>query len=347
VPAAGTIGLRPPTTKAIPPVRLAGQAAASPADTRRSYPTTNSLRTFPEHRAPAGSPPQLGAMVERARRHADALAVVNRLSGGGQVPRDTPGFPLRDVIQMGANQADMAYRVHLRLEANPVVEGRCVDAVAHLIAELADNAGRFSAADAPIEIEAVPTAHGLRVDVTDHGSGMSGRELLDAADQLAGSTHAAQAGQAPNTGLSVGSGHMGLAIVAQLAQAIGAKVALGPAAGHRGTRVVTALPGSAFERSSLVLRQGQRLASDGVPHGPITSSIPVLHIARAHATPPAPARSGTAPIAAPAPVGRTDPRAMPHPIRPAALGGATRPVTAPLTAATPAVPGHRATTPLV
>src|SRR6185295_10868347 len=100
------------------------------------------------------------------------------------------------------------------------VRGQAVNDVVHLIAELAENASSFSAADTPVKVSGhLLNSGGVLLDITDQGVGMGAEEMAHANWRL---------DNPPVVDVAV-SRRMGLFVVARLAARHGIRVRLRPA----------------------------------------------------------------------------------------------------------------------
>jgi signal transduction histidine kinase len=116
--------------------------------------------------------------------------------------------------------------------------------LAHLLAELLNNAAAFSSPAAPISVSAAADGDGYLVEVGDRGLGMTDQELAWANQRLAGRGGAAPAGVAAGD-------RLGLVVVARLAARNGFGVRLGRSAAG-GVTAAVRLPAAALESGSPV-----------------------------------------------------------------------------------------------
>jgi len=157
-------------------------------------------------------------IATRMRRYSQNLLVL----AGHELPgRRSHPVTLVDVIRAAASEIEEYERVSLSAQPGVAVAGPAVNDVAHLLAELAENAASLSPADAPVDITGRTLASGgVLVDVTDQGVGMNPDQMAQANWRLE---------NPPATDVAV-SRHMGLFVVARLAARHGIKVRLQPAA---------------------------------------------------------------------------------------------------------------------
>jgi signal transduction histidine kinase len=156
-------------------------------------------------------------LATRMRRYSQNLLV---LAG-----RELPGrwyqpVMLVDVIRAAASQIGEHERVSVRAQPGLAVSGPAASDVAHLIAELAENATSLSAADTTVGISGRALATGgVLVEVTDQGVGMHPETIAQANWRL---------DNPPPVDAAV-SRNMGLFVVGRLAARHGIKVRLQPA----------------------------------------------------------------------------------------------------------------------
>ena len=171
---------------------------------------------------------KLDHLATRMRRNAESLLV---LAGIDSTRRLRRPLPLSDVIRTAVGEIEAFDRIDLSMSEDPDVSGRHALTVAHLLAELLENATHFSNPDTRVVVSASVTGHGVDVTVTDYGLGMSEDEVADANEKIA---------HPPVAEIAV-SQRLGLFVVGRLASRLGATVELrrGRAAG---TVVAVALP---------------------------------------------------------------------------------------------------------
>jgi hypothetical protein len=211
----------------------------------------------------------LDHMTTRMRRNADSLLV---LAGIDTSRRLRSPLPLSDVIRTATSEIEHYSRVDVTAVTDPDVDGRYALTVAHLLAELLENATRFSDPSTRVDVRTVAVQDTVQVVVTDNGLGMSDDEIATANARIV---------ELPNMELAV-SERLGFFVVGRLAQRLGCHVWL-QRHEPRGTVAVLTLPASVLAGASLN-------SSGSVPALPATSG------------PVAPAQRTAAPAAAAAPV---------------------------------------------
>jgi hypothetical protein len=156
-------------------------------------------------------------LATRMRRNSENLLV---LAGHELSRRWTQSVPLVDVLRAAVSEIEQYERVTLNVQPGISVRGQAVNDVVHLIAELAENASSFSAADTPVKVSGhLLNSGGVLLDITDQGVGMGAEEMAHANWRL---------DNPPVVDVAV-SRRMGLFVVARLAARHGIRVRLRPA----------------------------------------------------------------------------------------------------------------------
>jgi signal transduction histidine kinase len=160
---------------------------------------------------------QMDHLATRMRRNSENLLV---LAGHEVSRRWTQSIPLVDVLRAAVSEIEQYERVTLNVQPGISVRGQAVNDVVHLIAELAENASSFSAADTPVKVSGhLLNSGGVLLDITDQGVGMGAEEMAHANWRL---------DNPPVVDVAV-SRRMGLFVVARLAARHGIRVRLRPA----------------------------------------------------------------------------------------------------------------------
>ena len=205
---------------------------------------------------------RLDHLATRIRRNAESLLVL----AGEQTPR-TWAEPvlLRDVVRAAIAETEDLDRVVFAVDDRVAVAGASVADLTHLLAELTENAVRFSPPETAVTIRARPDRRdegGLLLTVEDWGVGMPPDDLARANELLASpqevdlavskrlgfhvvSRLAARHGIAVSLGATPGSGITALVVLpsALFTPAPGRAVPSTPAAGARATVPAQAGPG--------------------------------------------------------------------------------------------------------
>jgi signal transduction histidine kinase len=152
-------------------------------------------------------------LVARADRHTGSVLVL--LGEGGRVAgKDTP---ITDVVWAACLAVGATDRIDLVSMADSTVRADAVGDLAHLIAEMLENAAHASEGDQRVSVLGESTDVGYLVTVVDHGGGMDAVALAEANRRVA---RAVPVNQVPGRAL-------GLDVVGRLARRHGILVRLG------------------------------------------------------------------------------------------------------------------------
>jgi signal transduction histidine kinase len=188
---------------------------------------------------------QMDHLATRMRRNSENLLV---LAGHEVSRRWTQAVPLVDVLRAAVSEIEQYERVQLNVQPGISVRGQAVNDVVHLIAELAENASSFSAADTPVKVSGhLLNSGGVLLDITDQGVGMGPEEMAHANWRL---------DNPPVVDVAV-SRRMGLFVVARLAARHGIRVRLRPAS-VGGLTALVWLPDEVISHDSGVVPTGMR-----------------------------------------------------------------------------------------
>jgi signal transduction histidine kinase len=147
-------------------------------------------------------------------RHANDSVLVLAGSDASRA-REHP-IPLLDLLRAAQSQIEQYKRVEYgRVDGDVAIAPHAIDAVVHALAELLDNAARYSPPEHPVLVEGRRSGDGAIVQITDAGIGVA-----DALDLLN-----ARLAEPPGLGVAE-SRSMGLAVVAHLARRYGLTVHL-------------------------------------------------------------------------------------------------------------------------
>nr|WP_306745596.1 nitrate- and nitrite sensing domain-containing protein [Saccharothrix yanglingensis] len=157
---------------------------------------------------------ELDHLATRMRRNSENLLV---LSGTDLSRRLTRPVPAAEVLGAAVSEVEQYARVQVGQTPELTVQGRAVNDLVHLIAELLDNATAFSDPVTKVTVRTARTRKGeLAVEIQDRGVGMGEQEINDANERLA---------DPPDVDVAV-SRRMGLYVVARLAKRHDIKVRL-------------------------------------------------------------------------------------------------------------------------
>ncbi|RKT52298.1 signal transduction histidine kinase [Saccharothrix australiensis] len=157
---------------------------------------------------------ELDHLATRMRRNSENLLV---LSGTDLSRRLTRPVPAAEVLGAAVSEVEQYARVQVGPTPELTVQGRAVNDLVHLIAELLDNATAFSDPVTKVTVRTARTRKGeLAIEIQDRGVGMTEQEVADANERLA---------EPPDVDVAV-SRRMGLYVVARLAKRHDIKVRL-------------------------------------------------------------------------------------------------------------------------
>lgn len=178
---------------------------------------------------------QLDHMVVRARRMAQSFALV----GGARPQRSSGPVSLFEVVGHAIGEVEYYRRVTNDALDLGVIRGEAAAGIAHLLAELIDNAANFSPPHTTVEVRGTLTSDGVIVEIEDRGVPMPDerRHALN----LRLSDPAAHRATNP-----VQDGRMGIWVVAEYAYKLGLQVVL-ESTPNRGNRANVFIPHGVFE----------------------------------------------------------------------------------------------------
>jgi signal transduction histidine kinase len=157
---------------------------------------------------------ELDHLATRMRRNSENLLV---LSGTDLGRRLTRPVPAGDVIGAAVSEVEQYARIQVAPTPELTVQGRAVNDLVHLIAELLDNATAFSDPNTKVTVRTAKTRRGeLAIEIHDRGVGMSAADVDETNQRLA---------DPPEVDVAV-SRRMGLYVVARLAKRHDIKVRL-------------------------------------------------------------------------------------------------------------------------
>ncbi|HEX5587220.1 MAG TPA: nitrate- and nitrite sensing domain-containing protein, partial [Acidimicrobiia bacterium] len=252
---------------------------------------------------------KLDHMATRMRRNAESLLV---LSGAEQPRQWQQPIALLDVVRAAAAEIADFPRVELvGIDDELAITGRAVADLAHLVAELLENATSFSPPDSAVVVSGAPTSSGFVLAISDQGIGMAADRVAEANELLA---------RPPAVGLAL-SRALGLHVVGSLAARHGISVELRPGA-PVGTVALVTLPTAILERTGAGVSPAEPTFSPDL--GPDGQAAPLVTRQVAWRPPDEPpveewrreglaSESIAAPAQAPAPAAVPDPAPAPAP----------------------------------
>ncbi|MFC9842606.1 nitrate- and nitrite sensing domain-containing protein [Streptomyces sp. NPDC060223] len=188
----------------------------------------------------------LDHLAARLRRYEENLVIL----GNGQPQRRwRRPVLLLDVLRSAQSEVQDYRRIRIDIDGEAWLSERAVGPVAHVLAELMENAVSFSKPPTPVEVTVSQVGRGVAIEIEDRGMGMEPAQY-DAANALMA--------EPPRMDVMsrADDARLGLYVVARLSANLGLKVELRPSS-FGGTRVVVLVPGE--------------LITDG---GPLPAEIP-------------------------------------------------------------------------
>ncbi|WP_249126034.1 nitrate- and nitrite sensing domain-containing protein [Streptomyces sp. A2-16] len=181
---------------------------------------------------------QLDHLATRVRRNGENLLV---LSGEAPVQQWDQPLPLVDVLRAAVSEVEQYERIQLSGLPETEIDGRAVNDLVHLLAELLENATTFSSPHAPVHVTATRLPDGrIMLEIHDQGIGLPADEMAAINRNLA---------DPPTVDLAI-SQRMGLFVVGRLADRHGIRVQLRPADAGRGTTSLVMLPDTITHRTA-------------------------------------------------------------------------------------------------
>ncbi|WP_330184877.1 sensor histidine kinase [Nocardia sp. NBC_01503] len=232
---------------------------------------------------------RLDHLATRMRRNGDNLLVLagTALRRGHLAP-----VPLSDMLWSSVSQVEDYQRAEIGTVPDGIVAGEPAVDIEHLLAELIDNALRYSPPSTPVAVSVARAVDGgYLIEITDRGLGMNAEDLQSINDRLA-------SGGEVNVETAR---RMGLFVVGRLAKRHNITVSL------RRTSAMVQQPGitaSVHLPGTLVSPAPERGGDTGTGQYPATAALPVA--------PAAVAPVSSLPTSAPQPL-VTPPRLMPVP----------------------------------
>ena len=184
-------------------------------------------------------------LATRMRRHAEDLVIL-----AGATPERSLREPVAmfDVVRAAVSEVEDYQRIHVDGVEPAAVVGAAVGDVVHLLAELLENAGRFSKRNTDVQVMGQPVGTGYALDIEDRGRGMDPADVVAANRKLS---------EAADLDLE-DSARLGHFVVAQLARRHGVQVSL-KASPYGGMVAVVLLP------AALIVGPAAELEEEGLP----------------------------------------------------------------------------------
>ncbi|WP_233444455.1 ATP-binding protein [Nocardia puris] len=240
-------------------------------------------------------------------RLADSIAV---LSGARSGRRWAKPIPLERILRGAMGRVADYTRIRLRAGVEIAVIGPAAEGVMHLLAELMDNACRFSPPTTEVHVYASDIPAGVLVTIEDSGLVMSDAALRYAT-RMVGEP---DSGAGPPDLSSVRGTKLGLAVVGHLAAKHKLRVSFRPSA-LGGTAAVVVIPREITTRTPVT--RPTPPAPDSAPVAAVPDSVPIASVPEASAERSLPKRRRGSAFAAAHPGGFAEPvrTNSPEPVR--------------------------------
>ena len=177
---------------------------------------------------------RLDHLTTRMRRNAQSLLV---LAGAEQTRLWSPAVQIGDVVRAALSEVENYGQVELADLGDVTVQGAIAGEVAHLLAELLENATSFSPPNSPVTVVGRTVPDGHQLAIFDYGLGMRAQELAEANRRL---NQVSSFDRETNKML-------GFQVVARLAARYDIKVMLTTTPGGTGVTAIVRLPQSVLE----------------------------------------------------------------------------------------------------
>ncbi|MFD2416049.1 sensor histidine kinase [Amycolatopsis pigmentata] len=195
---------------------------------------------------------QLDRIANRIRRNAENLMV---LSGGRPARKQVD---TAEIIRTAIADVDQHERIVLNKEPYCRIDGHVAGDLTRLLTELLDNATAFSDPSTAVVMDLIEADRGaLRIEITDHGPGMSGAQIAEANSRLAGGTADPLMPE-----------QLGLAVAGRLARRHGLHVTLESGMGLPGVKASVLVPGEVRTEMSVAIRLPDSPARQVLPRRP-------------------------------------------------------------------------------
>ncbi len=124
---------------------------------------------------------KLDHLATRVRRNAESLLVLAGANSSRVSPRPVP---VTDVLRSAVSEIEDYSRISIEIEDPVNLRGSVVADVAHLLAELLENAASCSPPQLPVRVSGTLGPKDYRIVIVDDGLGMSAEALADANERV-------------------------------------------------------------------------------------------------------------------------------------------------------------------
>lgn len=183
---------------------------------------------------------RLDHLATRMRRNAESLLVLAGIDSGRRLRNP---MAISDVVRTASSEIEHYDRIDLVLMADPAVLGHVALTVAHLLAELMENATVFSDPTSRVEVMTALREDGVAISITDDGLGMDAAAVADVNEKIRSSSASDV----------IGAQRLGMFVVGHLSSRLGIQVEVSSPGEGRGTRVDVLVPLDLLDQSTLEL----------------------------------------------------------------------------------------------
>jgi signal transduction histidine kinase len=244
-------------------------------------------------------------LATRVRRQSESLAVLGGAVSRRQWNRPVPVF---EVLRAAIAEVEQYSRAKVVPPVSGTLAGSAVADVIHLVAELVENATKFSPPETQVFVRTQNVTAGMVIEIEDRGLGMLPEDYARVNDLLSDVSRA-------DPGELLSDGRIGLFVVSALGRRHEIKVQLQSNI-YGGTQAVAVLPHKLIDGSPLGRKTAQK-PGPAIPEPPRTPAIPEPPRTPAIPEPPrTPAIPAPPPAPAPADWGTSLAEAHPGPAVP-------------------------------
>ena len=197
---------------------------------------------------------RLDHLTTRMRRNAQSLLV---LAGAQPTRKWSPPVLIGDVVRAALSEIEAYDQVDVSDLGDVMIQGSVAAEVAHLLAELLENATSFSPPNSKVHVVGRSVPNGYQVAVIDYGLGMSVDDLGRHNRQLAEVTSFDQ----------TSSKMLGFQVVSRLAARHGIRTVLAETPGKMGVTAIVNLPDAVFDSTNT------HIPSSMVPQQPVMTTV--------------------------------------------------------------------------
>ncbi|MFJ9521953.1 sensor histidine kinase [Kitasatospora sp. NPDC101801] len=218
-------------------------------------------------------------------RLADSIAVLGGARPGRQWSK---GVPLYSVLRGAVSRILDYQRVELHPVSEVAVIGPAVEPLIHALAELLDNATRYSPPHTNVHLTAVEVQTGIAIEIEDGGLSLSEEGRARAERMLREAQEGIDLNDLGETP------RLGLAVVGRLAQAYGFQVSLRPSA-YGGVRAVLIVPQELLTATPATTERAHGIGVASGPRRAVPAAVRPTLAARHAAAAPAAVRAPSGP----------------------------------------------------